>query len=593
MPQTILNRLTAPRSEHPLELEGLRVLWWMHIATAGFLAVLFRMWNLGSIPGVNGDEAWYGMVTSQLLSGESSTWLTPTGNPLNPFYFGPMLFLHSLFGPSFTILRVTSVVSGLVALVANVALCRKLFGERTALISTMILAVLPINIAYSRFGWDTSQTLLATIFVLYASAALARCGFDIEKSEVITGRRKRRARFQDPQGRRTRFLLFSVVALGCSVLVHPTNIFLAPLVVVCALTAWQVELRRFFARPIVRRNLVGIVAGSVVVSTIATVIGSYLAEDTFRRLLSVDQMWDFGVGYARLFSGVTVYRYIAGTCLPAFSGDLSIFNGSIYDFLGQLLVILAGFCVGWWLWKARPKLELVLTGGYLLSVFGFYVVAGPEAIQPHFERYALCLIAPAVLLIARAGINVFESRRALGAVICAAACWLLLLSFFGNYFLAMEATGGQSHRAFRTGEVEPKFAAYELIKYAEEPAVDQSVVIYADEWWNHQPLAYLASKDESVTVRELRIDNAADSQTQAMVEHLQSEDGSAWIVVFSEGDSLRQTLDFLTTREIPATPMEQINDYAGRPVLILVKAGCGANFEPVKKPAGIALRTTL
>ena len=209
MPQTLLSKLQSPRAEHPLESEGLRVLWWMNVAMVGFLAVLFRMWDLGTLPGVNGDEAWYGMITGELLSGESSSWVTPTGNMLNPFYFGPLLFLHSLFGPSFTILRVPAVVSGLAALVANVACCRKLFGERTALISTMVLAVLPVNIAYSRFGWDTSQTLLATVFLLYACAALARCGFDIEKSEQVTGRKKRRARFQDPHGRRTKFFLLN------------------------------------------------------------------------------------------------------------------------------------------------------------------------------------------------------------------------------------------------------------------------------------------------------------------------------------------------------------------------------------------------
>ncbi len=586
MPQTLLSRLTAPRGEHPLEAEGLRVLWWMHIAMAGFLAVLFRMWNLGSLPGVNGDEAWYGMVTEALLSGESSAWLTPTGNPLNPFYFLPLLFLHSLFGPSFTILRVPAVVSGLAALAVNVALCRKLFGERTALISTLALAVLPINIAYSRFGWDTSQTLLATLLVLYACAALARCGFDIEKSENLTGRKKRRARFQDPKGRRTKFFLFAATAFGCSLLVHPTNIFLAPMVVVSAIVAWRVELREFFCGPHAKVKIGVALLSGTAAAIAAVVIGSKFAPDAIGRLASFSQLGEFSINFARLFSGVTVCRYIAGSCMPGFDGEPWIFNGSVYDILGIAMVAAGVLMVGWWLWRARPKLELALAAGYLLSLLGFYLVAGPSAIQPHFERYALCLIAPAVLLFSRAAINLFDSRQALGGMLFATATWIFLLGFFANYFWAFEATGGESHRAFRTAEVEPKLAAFELIKFAEQDATaEYPAVIYSSEWWNYRPLGYLAMKTPEVEVRELQFVVDDDTNRKRVLQHLQSADGQAWIVEFAMGDSLPAVQRFLTNNEIPWQAMEQINDYAGRPVLILMKAGRGASFDPIEKPA--------
>ena len=38
----------------------------------------------------------------------------------------------------------------------------------------MLLAVLPVNIAYSRFGWDTSQTLLATLPAVYLPLLAAK-----------------------------------------------------------------------------------------------------------------------------------------------------------------------------------------------------------------------------------------------------------------------------------------------------------------------------------------------------------------------------------------------------------------------------------
>lgn len=585
MPETLLKRLQSPRVEHPLEAEGLRVAWWMHVALAGFLAVLFRMWNLGTLPGVNGDEAWYGIVVGEILHGTSSPWFTPTGNPLNLFYVGPLLFLHLFFHPSFTILRIPAVVSGLAALVANVALCRKLFGERTAMISTLILAVLPVNIAYSRFGWDTSQTLLATVFVLYACAALARCGFDIEKSENLTGRKRRRPKFQNPQARRTKALVLGVVALAASLLVHPTNIFLTPMLVISGLTAWQLELRAFFSGP--KAVLKGILCGALMIGlgVGAAIVGSKFTLAAWERLTTPSEFWHFGLNYARLFSGVTVYRYITGTCQVGFDAEPWIFNGSAYDMLGIMLVSAGLIMVVWWLYKARPKVELALAGGYAVSVLGFFLVAGPQSIAPHFERYSLCLIAPAVLLLARAGINVFENYKGAGSVIFAAVCWLLLLSFSTNYFWAMEASGGESHRSFRTGEVEPKQAAYDLIRYVAEQTGEKPVPVYACEWWSERPLNYLAMNNPDVVVRSLEPALTGDEAARvAALADLRTPGHWAWVVEFVNGETLPATTQFLRENDIPWRAMELINDPTGRPILILLKAGVGANFDPVPKP---------
>ena len=125
------------------------------------VAVWFRCHDLGSMPGINGDEAWYGVQAEMVLHGEPISWHTPTGNLLNPLFFGPQLLLHACFEPSFALLRTTALLSGLLALVVNYWLCRDVFGCRAALISTTILAVLPIDIVYSRLAWDACQSLLS------------------------------------------------------------------------------------------------------------------------------------------------------------------------------------------------------------------------------------------------------------------------------------------------------------------------------------------------------------------------------------------------------------------------------------------------
>src|SRR5687767_12565573 len=115
------------------------------------VAVWLRAWDLGRAPGVNGDEAWAGVQAERVLHGQCVSARTPTGNPLNPFFIIPQVLLHASWEPSFALLRLPALVSGLLALALNFFLCRRALGIRAAWLTTLIHAVLPINIAYSRF----------------------------------------------------------------------------------------------------------------------------------------------------------------------------------------------------------------------------------------------------------------------------------------------------------------------------------------------------------------------------------------------------------------------------------------------------------
>ena len=126
------------------------------------------------------------MQCEMLLHGEPFSGRTPTGNWLNPFFFAPLVALHALAEPSFELLRITPFASGLLALVVNFFLCRRAFDLRTATISTVVLAVLPINIAYSRFAWDASQSLLFTLPVVYVPFIAAKM---IRSVRVVSDRR--------------------------------------------------------------------------------------------------------------------------------------------------------------------------------------------------------------------------------------------------------------------------------------------------------------------------------------------------------------------------------------------------------------------
>ena len=133
------------------------------------VGVFFRLWKLDTIPGVNGDEAWLGWKAFEFARNGKLDWITNSGNLTSPFYILPLAALHKIFTPSVELLRAVSVMSGLLVLPVNFLFCRKVYDLRTAWASTLLLALLPMNIVYSRFGWEPSQIVLFSLPVLYFS----------------------------------------------------------------------------------------------------------------------------------------------------------------------------------------------------------------------------------------------------------------------------------------------------------------------------------------------------------------------------------------------------------------------------------------
>jgi hypothetical protein len=427
------------------------------LSTLNVLALLavayaWRICELDRLPGINGDEAWYGVSALRWIHGAGISCHTPSGNLLNPFYFLPLALLHLCYEPSGTLLRTPAVVSGLLACGVNYWLCRRVFDRRSAIVSTVLLAILPINLAYSRFGWDASQSLLAVLCVLYASL------------------------WPDPTWR-TRGV--AVLALGAAVWVHPTNVFAAALVVVPWYYHW-VEIKALAVGTKTVRDL-GLLAFACCL------------------LGSGTKLVAFAINYLRLFSGATVYRYISGG-LPN-SGELptlSDFDG--FDAVTLVIVVAAVYGFVRQMREEQSLADRWLGWGLLAMLTGFFLVAGPAAAQPHFERYALVLIGPSALLFARGTIwwlRVPAWRG--GAALCVALCgWMLLASFYWGYFGCFAATGGQSHVAFRTAGVEPKVQVLAIVR---RDVVDREPNwLVADDWWLYWPLRYLAEGDDTIHV---------------------------------------------------------------------------------------------
>jgi hypothetical protein len=505
------------------------------------VAAWFRGWELGRIPGVNGDEAWYGVATERILDRGCVSARTPTGNVINPFFMAPQIALHAFFEPSFTVLRISALASGLLALLVNYILCHRAFGWRMAWMTTLVHAVLPINIAYSRFAWDASQSLLFTLPVVYAG--------------VLANQERERRRV---------WTLVGLFSLAAALLVHPTNIFVAPFWAVMSLVAWGDHIVALWRSPAARRIALPLVLLGFVL----------LLRPWFPRIAanigSARNYASFAEHLGGLLSGASVYEYISGTMILEQYPTPAYYRTQIG--LQALTIAVAGL-VAWPFWKrirnGGSAFDLSLVLAWLCSLVAFFVIAGPTAIAPHFERYAICLVAPTVLLIGRAFHWWMQPTTRFSTVtgpLLVVLGWCMLATFDTQYFDEFEQHGGRSHLTFRTAVIEPKQQVFERIAQKREPNVP--VLIQTSEWWLYWPLQYLAYAHDNLLV-ELR-----SPDDPRPVDQLAFPDMETWIVEFSDSETawkLEQSYAALGSDRAKTANKAVIHDASGRGLLLLLR----------------------
>jgi hypothetical protein len=268
----------------------------------------------------------------------------------------------------------------------------------------------------------------------------------------------------------------------------------------------------------------------------------------------------FVENYWHLLSGATIYEYISGAGAPG-AVEWSVYTVAAinWSFAALAVVSLAG------VWRrlcdVPSRVDVILITGWLTMLAGFFLVAGPGAIAPHFERYGICLVAPAALVLARGLVwwldHAQRFRRAV-VIVLAMAAWIWPLSFYLNYINYFEKTGGTSHATFRTAAEEPKQLALDFILEQRQPS--SPVRIVCSQWWNYWPLAYLAFDKPDVEVLDWsRWQRIAAAEGARAVE-------SAWFVEFAD-----KTLQEGQLRSYEAEslifPRKEITDYSGGRVI--------------------------
>lgn len=498
-------------------------------------AAACRLLALDRLPGLNGDEAWYGVNVQEMLDGGSPFWHTGIGNPLNPLHSGPLLAITAIVPqPSFVVVRATEAAYGVLAVALVYPLFRRAIGVRASLIATLLIALSPIAIAYSRFGWDPSGTPLIGLVAI----ALAM------RNQPLA----------------------AAAACVAAWFVHPTNVFVWP-VVAAAFAPHAIDRYRAASSQSRRRLQVGVVvAMAAALPVVAWFLVRVAANQNtslpsiamvIERLTSPSIWVTVGIGVGRMFAGVSSAQHISGPWSPSAI--------AVVDALTVALVMTSAVLC----WLHRVHMRWVM-GGVILALGAFIVIAGPDAVVPQHERYALSFLVPLLLVVAVGADALLERRFAIGSAMVALTTVMFAASAAAGYFAPLITDGGRSLESFRTGAVEPKAAAYAFIR---DDSRGSQVSVIAQDWWTYWPLRYL-SRPEAGRIRIDVLPGAnmpgGERPAGAPVPPPQIGAVKRYAVLFETG------LEWAALRQKGTQPLFTATDPRGRPILHVVALRNGA-----------------
>lgn len=506
------------------------------------ICAFLRVYRLGSLPGINGDEAWLGVAVRRWMAVRAASLQTPTGNYINPFFLLSERLLLTLFAPCLALLRWPAAVWNLAGLLVFWLLYRRAGGRPLeALLATLTAACLPMQLCHARLGWDPAFVLVVAPLMLCAAMAVAEHGW-----------------------RRKRWVALLAGASFVGVWVHMTMIAFVVLIVA---GLWVVGVRRALAKRGAPRGWgllrAGIVAGVLALSAVGS--GAVLTRLAHRPLAPLlnslgQTAWEtvthgelLGTelrAQATILSGQRAFEYLAGKSLgPAALGWSGV---CLAVFVVGGIVLLAvsrrpsDWCVGAIALAAGPAV-LALRGLFHLELAGN-------------QRYVLWLVPLFAVVLARLATRLSGRRP----VWPAAALVLLAAVNLGatgrDYFASVARLEHRAtqHPTFWTGVEEPKAAAARAITAL---SVRGPVTgVWTEDWWICHPLRFLLAEG-------LPVHNCWDEQPPAVLPST----GSVVLAGWSNGPFIAAGLRRYAP-PIAAIQRIDIPGGDGRPALTLLVA---------------------
>jgi len=470
------------------------------LVAVAMAALALRLVFLDTLPGVGGDEAWHGLWGLRCVHEGVCALRSPDGRLVNPFYMVVVAIFQTVIGiPSVLALRLPALACGLAFVAAAYGLLRAVIGRNAALIYALLVATLPVDIAYSRLGLDAAEMGLAATIVL---------------AMALRGRWR-----------------LALLALAASLLVHPSGVFLLPVLLMLRLRETAGE------RRVPTRNL--LLTGIFFLCVAAGIaIGIGLHDELSPGLpnspFGVGDALAAMAGIARFFSGTSIAPWLCG-------GD----PGWGVDAVTGALLVLAVVVLARRIHADAESKETATLLGVLLSLLAFGLVAGPAALAPGSEHFAMVLVAPVLLVVALA-LNRADEPRPHAAVTAAALLGTIwMASFFVADMLVILRTGGRDACTATAGYADPKQQAAALLTVE---AAGRRSLVAGESWEIAEPLRYFAYRTPSLRV----VDAAAVDDWNTVTD-----------AVTFPGSALDRR--FAETRR----PQHIIRDRGGRPAIDL------------------------
>lgn len=528
------------------------------------VAVVFRFLWLETIPGLNGDEAWLGWKAARAANGVPLDWRTNSGNFTNPFFLLPLVLVHHLFEPSAWVVRCVAAVSGLLALLANFFMCRRVFDIRVAWASTLLLAVMPMAIAYSRFGWEPSQIPLFSVFIIYSAIALA-----------------------DPRRTVIPWIMVAGVSVFCGFLVHPTMAYLGLFPVFGFVSRWvrPEESPWRFTALIMIGGLSALLLGVAMYLKAPAWIQPEITG-RFEGWAWLRDMPGFLVAWLRNFNGINIFEYLPGSWpgaekilnleseWPVFKLDIAVWLA----FLMAMVLMIQGVKYARFNGKFDHGLArkvLVLLAGFLLATLLFGVMNGTAKVAVWFDRYGLWALVPGCLILALGftmAVRLVPNLAFVFEVAGLLSCAVLLGLYWYFYFAFFLETGGEAPwRGTRVAERQEAKSASEALKNWRTSIKESGKpVLMSADWFAYWPLAYYMQRGNAADGWEMVYAGAEALEQLRGVNSFRERFGKRDVVVveFDGVDTWGKWKEVFPERYWDGNALV-LRDIAGRPNLRL------------------------
>jgi 4-amino-4-deoxy-L-arabinose transferase-like glycosyltransferase len=445
-------------------------------------AFLLRVTSLEGLPDLNGDEVWHAIQLTHLVRGDSFSLLTENGLPLSPIHAALEIPFLLAFKPSLWVVRLPALLTGIASVVLMYVLGTRMLDRTTALIAAALLAALPVAVIYSRVSYESSHAPLYGILILYFAHRLN--------------------------------MIAVVLMLASSYFIHPTTIFLLPVLLA---VVWERSRTECPGDPVTRRRRM--LARMAAITGVVLAVGISIILRPRTRELSAhfdSGIWgrhdilDFWLKYEWLFLG----------------SDFDSNRLRSWLFWTVLLPILGSGL--WRLVSARRWDRVAFVVGPVLAALALFAVGGSNIISPGSTRYGLFLVVPTVLAVACLVNTLMVDRNAvrfhwLRRLQCAGALavgWGLLLSVDLNHMImwSVMRPGYQDSRespwTFGADARPPVRRLWSLLRHdiaarTQRPSAGPGAgprspggmtLVIAEDPWRYGPLEWLATSRRDIQV---------------------------------------------------------------------------------------------